>query len=70
MNLRTTKRNNALRQNPGIYPETLTFFPLSPNDPKDLCQNISKNLFELEKELAFFSFAIQEIKDITHFSAD
>ena len=66
MNLRVTKKNNDFRQNSEVYSKSLTFFPLTAQEPEDLCQNINKNLFKLEQDLAYFSFAIQEIKDITH----
>ena len=32
---------------------------------EELCQTLDKSLFQLEKELAFFNFAVKEIKDIT-----
>ena len=65
MNLRVTKKNNNFRQDSDIYSKSLTFFPLTAQEPKDFCQNINKNLFKLEQDLAYFSFAIQEIRDIT-----
>ncbi len=63
MNLRAREKNNALRQS---YPESLTFSPIPDQEPEDICQNINKNLFKLEKDIAYFSFAIKEIKDITY----
>ena len=35
---------------------------------EELCQNISKNLFQLEKDMIYFYFAIKEVKDITKLS--
>ena len=66
MNLRAREKNNALRQSPVAYPKSLTFFPIPEQEPEDICQNINKNLFKLEKDIAYFSFAIKEIKDITY----
>ena len=59
------RKNDAVRQTSKTYTQTLTLFPLSDGGER-LCQNINKNLFHLEKNLAYFSFAIKEIKDITH----
>ena len=64
MELPSAKKNDALRQNPQTYPNTLTFFPLS-EEAEELFQNINKNLFQLEKDLAYFSFAIQEVQEIS-----
>ena len=47
------------------YP-SLNFFPLSEKNSEKLCQDIKKNIFQLEKNLAFFYFAIEEIKEITN----
>lgn len=44
----------------------LTFFPLS-DDPEELCGLLNNNLFQLEKDMAYFQFAIKEIKDISRF---
>lgn len=63
--MKTVRDNNALNQKQKIYPKNLTFIPLSEVSQEDLCKNINKNLFQLEKDLAYFSFAIKEIKDIT-----
>ena len=62
MNLTTAIRENTNSQNLEAYPKALSFFPLPDGD--HLCRNINKNLFQLEKDLAYFSFAIKEIKDI------
>ena len=64
MDITVVRKNNTGRQSPEIYPKSLTFFPLS-EETEDLCRNIDQTLFQLEKDLAYFSFAIKEIKDIT-----
>ena len=64
MDITMIRKHNTGRQSPEIYPKSLTFFPLS-EETKDLCRNIDQTLFQLEKDLAYFRFAIKEIKDIT-----
>lgn len=63
MDLTGLKKNNADRQIPKAYLKSLTFFPLS-EDADKLCRDIDENLFQLEKDLSYFKFAINEIKDI------
>ena len=65
MNLKIARKEQSFKPNPELYSKALTFFPLSVQDSEDICQNINKNLFQLEKNLAYFHFAIQEIKEIT-----
>ncbi len=59
-----TRKTSAVRNSSPIYPRALTFFPLTEKN-EDLCQNLNDSLFQLEKDLAYFSFAVQEIQDIT-----
>ena len=49
------------------FSKDLKFMPVL-EEGKDLCQSINRNLFQLEKEVAYFKFAIKEVKDITKFS--
>ena len=65
MNMTAIRKTNVHEKKPLDYPKALTFFPLT-EENSELCQNINYNLFQLEKDLAFFSFAIKEIKDITY----
>ena len=46
------------------FSKELKIFSVS-KEEKELCQTLDKNLFQLEKELAFFNFAVREVKDIT-----
>ena len=46
------------------FSKELKIFSVS-TDEEELCQTLDKNLFQLEKELAFFNFAVGEVKDIT-----
>ena len=57
------KKNNALRQNSFSYFSPLTFPSLSPV-PENICQNISQNLFQVEKDMLYFQLAIKEISDV------
>ena len=64
MNLTVVMKDGGARQSPQAYTKGLKVFPLvSPNE--DPCETIRRNLFQLEKDLAYFNFAITEIKDIT-----
>lgn len=64
MDLTAIRKDNIVEQGSTAYSKPLSFFPLS-KEAEDLCQNIDHTLFKLEKDLAYFSFAIREIKDIT-----
>ena len=64
MELLSAEKNDALRQNLQTYPNNLTFFPLS-EEAEELFQDLNKNLFQLEKDLAYFSFAIKEVQEIS-----
>ena len=64
MNLAVSKKFKTHRSvKTSIQP--VKFFPLSEDSPEDLCSNINKNLFKLEKDVALFYFAVKEIKDIS-----
>jgi len=66
MNMTAVRKTNASVKKPISYPnKALAFFPLIEED-LGVCQDINHNLFQLEKDLAFFSFAIKEIEDITY----
>ena len=64
MNLSTVKENQwTEKASPGFYRELKIFS--APSGDGDLCYNLDKKLFQLEKDLAYFNFAVKEIKDIT-----
>ena len=64
MNLTSAVKNRTSRYSPRLYAENLKIFP-AVVETEDPCKIINKNLFQLEKNLAYFQFAIKEIKDIT-----
>lgn len=64
MQMTLAKKHQAQRQNSIHYSKALAFFPLS-EKKEEICHNIDKNLFKLEKDLAYFSFVICEIKEAT-----
>ena len=69
MSFSATRENSVSRdsrQNSRSYSKSLTFFPLPQKGSDHLCQDINRNLFQLEKQLAYFNFAVKELKDITH----
>ena len=62
-----SKKNHLFKKAVPAFSKNLEFMPV-PEEGKDLCQSINKNLFQLEKEVSYFRFAIKEIRDITKFS--
>ena len=63
MNLAVSRKHKTHRQKEELQP---SLFVLNHTEPFDLAyRNLNKNLFQLEKDMAFFRFAIQEIRDIS-----
>ena len=61
------KKNHLFKKAIPAFSKDLKFMPVHEKG-KSLCQSINRNLFQLEKEVAYFRFAVKEIKDITKFS--
>ena len=65
MNLVSKAQNQLFEKNiESAFSKELKFFSVSKKE-EELCEALDKSLFQLEKELAFFNFAVKEIKDIT-----
>ena len=66
MSLALSKKSKTYVHAPAKPPQSVAFFPLSsPKAPEEICLRINKNLFQLEKNVAFFHFALTEIKDLS-----
>ena len=66
MNLASFKQRESIQKPETAFSSSkLSFFPLSKEAEGDICQSLNKNIFHLEKKLAYFSFAVNEVKDIT-----
>ena len=64
MNIGNTAKNQ--KQAPSYATQKgSSYFALDGSPDQHLFKGIDKNLFKLEEEVAFFSFAIKEIEDIT-----
>ena len=62
MNVAISKKNDKFTSE-AVRPSA-TLFPLLGDSQDDICSNISRSLFKLEKDVALFQFVIKEIKDI------
>lgn len=66
MSLALSKKQKIYIPNPAKPLQSMAFFSLSSQKaPEEICRNINKNLFKLEKNVAFFRFALTEIKDLS-----
>ena len=65
MNLVVSENFGNLRPIEAL-PHNVKIFPLPPEEASsgDLCYNIDKSLFKLEKEVSLFQFALKEVQDI------
>ena len=64
MNLAISKKNSKAPVPSKAVIPYMKLSPLSEVCHQDICYKINKSLFKLEKDVALFHFAIQEIKDI------
>lgn len=62
------RENKTLKHNTESNSKLLPFLHVSNSD--DLCYSIEKNLFNLERDLACFRFAIKEIKEAQEIAND
>ena len=61
-----TKKISSENSSPDLS-SNLKIISVSEDNKKDLHSSLNKNLFQLEKDLVYFNFALKEIKDIIKF---
>ena len=65
--LPSAKKKQVFKKNSSVVSTGLKTEPLS-GRREELFYNLNRNLFQLEKDMAYFNFAVEEIKDIIKFS--
>ena len=61
-------KKQSFENSPHDLSKNLKIISLPNNTEEELCYSLDKSLFQLEKDLVFFNFALKEIKEIIKFS--
>ena len=64
MSLASVKKKQLFGKSSSNFSKDLKIVSFPDNKEEELFYNLNKNLFQLEKDLSYFNFAVKEIKDI------